>query len=206
MAKPLCSASGERCADFSSTDSAALTGPALVRGMITSVTYRGGRVCRVPSLVTSDPGRHGCDPAGYVAPRAPAAAARVTAPVNATLTPTRGCSAHGPSNRNCRSLTAHVSFTARVGIDKLSSYYEYVVQIPLHHGAHDCPFETIGRTNGPIRTGQHLHFTSSIAVPSADCAGQSISVAAPLVNNDGLGDAALASPTLPVGTTQLHYP
>jgi hypothetical protein len=174
--------------------------------MITSVTYRGGRVCRVPSLVVSDPGRHGCGPAGYVAPRPPTTAAHVTAPVTATLTPTSRCPAHDPSKRDCRSLIAHVSFTARVAIDKLSSYYEYAVQIPLHHGAPGCPFEAVGQTSGPVRAGQHLHFTSRIDGPSADCVGQSISVAAALVYNDGLGDAALASPSLPVGTTQLHYP
>ena len=206
MTEPMCPARTARCANFSSTDSAALAGPGLVRGMITSVTYRGGRVCRVPSLVASDPGRHGCDPAGYVAPRAPTTAAHVTTPITASLTPTNRCPTHDPSKRNCRSLIAHVSFTARVGIDKLSSYYEYVVQIPPHHGAHDCPFEAIGHTSAPVRAGQRLRFTSRIDGPNADCAAQPISVAAALVYNDGLGDAALASPSLPVRTTHLHYP
>jgi hypothetical protein len=154
-------------------------GPGLPSGAITAVTYRNGRVCRVPPPSLRSSIFESCPPVGFVAkattePTSGRLATRVSVrelPATSYCAAIHGegigpCGAHGPAGfrrltGGWPSLLVEISFTSRVAIADSNSFYEFNLTMPRSRtcttGGENAP------TNADIRAGQRV--STRILVP-----------------------------------------
>jgi hypothetical protein len=151
-------------------------GPEVPAGVISQITYTGGRVCHVAAPGTRASLFGSCPPVGFIAPaRALPTPAQLTTPVSVHELPARRyctstttflpCEGRIPAGyRAIRggepSLLVQVSFRARVAIPNSSSYYETALTYP--RDGRGCTGSG-GPTDSDIRAGERI--TQRMFVP-----------------------------------------
>ena len=177
-------------------------GPLLQPGVITTVTYRNGRVCHLPA-----PGAGGtvaagrCPLVGYVSPPFPhVTQAQVAAPVTVRVLPaSHYCNSTGRNIPGCKEITLSISFTARIAVSNPNSYYEAVVDMPPRDytpgGATGCPGaeQSAGPTGRTSRAGRHVTLVVRFGSFVRDCIGDAIHITVAYVPDSHLGLNGLGS-------------
>jgi hypothetical protein len=160
-------------------------------GIIAAVTYRDGRVCRLPA-----PARRvetaSCPPVGYAPRVTHVTQAQLAAPVTARATPAP--------------LALDITFAARVPVTSLNSYYQYVVNVRPDR-RRDCPGDTqVGTTTGNIRAGRRVVFRVQGGDFPAGCSGLALHGTVAFMSNAGLGMPGFESTPLLVGKFESVVP
>jgi hypothetical protein len=181
-------------------------GPLLQSGVITTVTYRDGRVCHLPA-----PGAGGaitqasCPLVGYVSPPFPhVAQAQVTAPVAVRALPAAHyCTSTGHNIPGCKQVTLSIAFTARIPVSNPNSYYEAVVDMPPRDytpgGPTGCPGGEQGAraTRSTVSAGQQVTLRVGFGSFVRDCIGDAIHVTVAYVPDSHLGLNGLGTERFP---------
>jgi hypothetical protein len=197
-------------------------GPLLQSGVITTVTYRNRRVCRLPEPTSAGVVKQAsCPLVGYRSPSPqPVTEAEVAAPVTARVLPAKHyCNSTGHNVAGCRQIVLYIAFTARVAVTSLNSYYEGIVDMPPRD------YTPGGRTGCPggggalatqlnIRAGQRVRWRDEQGSFPQDCAGNIMHVTVAYVPNaylglNGLGSKPSPSPgrgSIVVGRASLALP
>jgi hypothetical protein len=182
------------------------SGPLLGAGVITTVTYRDGRVCHLPAPGADGAVRPGrCPLVGYVSPPFPhVTQSQVAAPVSVRVLPARHyCTSTGHNIPGCRQVMLRIAFTARVAVSNANSYYEAVVDMPPRDytpgAASGCPggAEGIGPTGKTVRAGQQVTFAVNFGSHVRDCIGDAIHITVAYVPDSHLGLNGLGSEPFP---------
>jgi hypothetical protein len=188
-------------------------GPTLSAGVITKVTYRDGRVCRLPAP-HADGLVHDarCPLVGYQAPQTPhPTAAQLSAPVHVTVVPAaHHCVSNAANAPRCAQTRLTISFTARVAVRTHASFYEGVIDAPPFHykpgAAHGCPgylgeagtgLGASGPRGSLIAAGQHVTWTAQLGSLPRDCRGAPIHVTIAYVADSRLGQNGIGSERMP---------
>ena len=188
-------------------------GPALAAGVITEVTYRGGRVCQLPAPRADGLVRQAtCPLVGYRAPQAPhLTVAQLASPVHVTVVPAaHHCVSNAPNVTGCKQTRLTISFTARVAVRTHASFYESVIDAPPFHytpgAAHGCPGYLGQAGTGPgasgprgslTAAGQHITWTTQLGSLPLDCRGAPIHVTVAYVADARLGLNGIGSERMP---------
>jgi hypothetical protein len=155
--------------------------PSLEAGVITSVTYRDGRVCQLPLPTSDGVAQASCRLVGYAAPRIEhVTTAQVAAPVTVRKLPAKHYCTSGPvSIAPCEAgqiplkgergmLLIEISFTARIGATNGNSYYEFSDSYPGPTRKGCAGSGSSGTTLANIRPGQRVVLQDQI---SRSCTG-----------------------------------
>jgi hypothetical protein len=181
-------------------------GPLLGAGVITTVTYRDGRVCHLPP-----PSARGaitqasCPLVGYVSPPFPhVTRAQVAAPVTVRVLPAKHyCTSNGHNIPGCKEVRLRIVFTARVAVSNANSYYEALVNMPPRDytpgAASGCPggAQGIGPTGRTVISGQQVTFAVDFGSHVRDCIGDAIHITVAYVPDSHLGLKGLGSEPFP---------
>ena len=181
-------------------------GPLLQAGVITTVTYRNGRVCHLPSPDAGGAVRQAsCPLVGYrSSPVEHVTKAQLTAPVTVRVLPARHyCNSTGHNIPGCKQITLSIGFTARVPVSNPNTYYEAVVDMPRRDytpgGPTGCPGgeQGVGPTRGTIGAGQHVTLRVAFGSHPRDCIGDVIHITVAYVPDAHLGLNGLGSEPFP---------
>lgn len=121
-------------------------GPLLQAGVITTVTYRSGRVCHLPTPSPSGIVKPAsCPLVGYRSPPfIHVTPAQIATPVTARVLPAKHyCTSTGHNIPGSSQIVLDIAFTARVAVTNPNSYYEGIVDMPrrdyIPGGRTGCP-------------------------------------------------------------------